>query len=378
MSTRRGVLRLVGGGVVLAAVAGAAGYAATAPSAEARRPWKEAGRPEEYRRRFLSWALLAPNPHNMQPWLVKLVGEDALDLHVDPDRRLPETDPYDRQIIMGCGAFLELLAIAAAQEGYAAEILPFPEGDPRPRLDARPVARVRFIPGAAAPDPAFAAIGVRRTNRNVYKPRDVEPDLLAQLEAAGSVHGALARTAGGGDRVARLRRITWQGHEMESMTHRTMKESVDVMRIGRAEVERNPDGLVLEGPMMEFARATGMVTREALLDPSSDAFRMGLEQWADKAASAHAYAWLINDGATRTDELNAGRAYARLTLEAARLGLAIHPWSQTLQEYPEMSGLYREVHDLIGEGRRLQMLVRVGYADPVIAAPRRGVDALLA
>ena len=169
---------------------------------------------------------------------------------------------------------------------------------------------------------------------------------------------------------------------MESITQRTMKESTDLMRIGRDEVNQWRDGLVLEGQMIEFARLTGMVTRDALLDVKSDAFKMGMEQYREKAASARAFAWLITADLggelARLMQLDAGRAYARLTLKATQLGLAVHPWSQTLQEYPEMQLLYREVHDLIGEGGRLQMFVRVGYADPVIAAPRRGLDALLA
>jgi hypothetical protein len=375
MTTRRGVLKLVGGGVVLAALGGTGFYLANGPSDEARVAWRDAGAPEEYRRRFLSYALLAPNPHNRQPWLVRLEGEDSLTLFCDLDRRLPETDPFDRQIVMGCGAFLELLSIAAAHEGYTAEITPFPEGDTGPRLDGRAVARVRFVAGAAQADPAFAAIGIRRTNRNKYTERDVAADLLAQLEAAGSVHGVTARTTAETGLVARLRDITWRGHETESLTHRTMKESIDLMRIGKAEVEQWRDGLVLEGPMMELARMTGMISHAALLDPKSDAFKMGLDMFRAMAASARAYAWLINDHDGRTSELNAGRAYARLALKAAELGLAIHPWSQTLQEFPEMRSLYDEVHALIGGGKRVQMLVRVGYADPVIPAPRRGLAA---
>ena len=35
-----------------------------------------------------------------------------------------------------------------------------------------------------------------------------------------------------------------------------------------------------------------------------------------------------------------------------------------------MADLYDEVHDLIGGGQRLQMLVRVGYAKPIMATPR--------
>ncbi len=375
MTTRRGILKLVGGGVVLAALGGAAFYLANGPSDEARTAWREAGAPAEYRRRFLSYALLAPNPHNRQPWLVRLDGEDGLTLFCDLDRRLPETDPFDRQIVLGCGAFLELLSIAAAHEGYAAEITPFPEGDPAPRLDARAVAQVKFVARAAQADPAFAAIGIRRTNRNTYSERDVAADLLAQLDAAGSVHGVMAQTTADAGRVAKLRDITWRGHETESLTYRTMKESIDLMRIGKAEVEQWRDGLVLEGPMMELARMTGMVSHEALLDTKSDAFKMGLDTYRPKAASARAYAWLINDHAGRTSELNAGRAYARLALKAAELGLAIHPWSQALQEFPEMRPLYDEVHALIGDGKRVQMLVRAGYADAVIPAPRRGLAA---
>ena len=382
MTTRRGILKLVGGGIVVAAAAGGGWYAMNGPSNEAREAWRQAGTPTEYRHRFLSYALLAPNPHNRQPWLVRLDGEDGLTLFCDLERRLPETDPFDRQITLGCGAFLELLSIAAAQEGYRTDLTPFPDGVSLPRLDERPIASVRFVAEATKPDPAFAFVAERRTNRNTYEAREVPDDLLKQLEAAGTLRGVTARTTGEGELSAKLRDISWRGHEMESITQRTMKESADLMRIGRDEVNQWRDGLVLEGQMIEFARLTGMVTRDALLDVKSDAFKMGMEQYREKAASARAFAWLITADLggelARLMQLDAGRAYARLTLKATQLGLAVHPWSQTLQEYPEMQLLYREVHDLIGEGGRLQMFVRVGYADAVIAAPRRGLDALIA
>ena len=60
------------------------------------------------------------------------------------------------------------------------------------------------------------------------------------------------------------------------------------------------------------------------------------------AMSARAFGWLTNGNRTRKDQLDAGRAYLRLNLEATRLGLAIHPWSQALQEYPEMADIARE------------------------------------
>jgi hypothetical protein len=375
MASRRGVLKLIGGGVVLAAVAGGGWYVANNPSKAARAAWKEAGTPAEKRRRFLSYALLAPNPHNRQPWLVELLGEDELTLYCDLDRRLPETDPFDRQIVTGCGAFLELFALAAASEGYRAEITPFPEGGPALRLDARPVARVRLLADAAERDPAFDQILKRRTNRNNYEAREVAADVRTQLEAAGSTNGFRLRTTGEGELAGKLRDLTWRAHEREMLTHHTLKESVDLMRIGNAEIERYRDGISLDGQMIAFASMAGMISREALLDPKSEAFKMGMDQYREMAASARSFAWLTGPEG-RTAEIDAGRAYARFALKAAELGLAVHPWSQSLQEFAEMRPLYDEVHSLIGGGERVHMLVRIGYAAADTTAPRRGLGAL--
>ncbi|MFN7054360.1 Acg family FMN-binding oxidoreductase [Hyphomonas sp.] len=378
MPSRRAILSLIGGGAVLAATAAGGFVALNQPSHAARAAWREAGLPQEARRRFLSFALLAPNPHNMQPWAARLEGDDSLSLYCDLDRRLPETDPFDRQTLIGHGCFMELFALAAAQEGYAAEIDLFPEGAPEmtARLDARPVARVRLREGGATPDPLFAHVLSRRTNRNAYDAREVPPGALAALAAAGASYGMTAHAIGEGETAAALRDLTWRAHEVEVLTPATWKESLDVMRIGAGEVARHRDGLSLEGPMLGALSAAGILTRETLADPSSQAFRQGLDMYRPLAASARAFAWIANDGASREGEIAAGRAYMRLALTAEALGLAIHPWSQALQEYAEMEALYEEVHALIGGGQRLQMLVRAGYASPVVPAPRRGLSAL--
>ncbi|WP_300576272.1 hypothetical protein [Phenylobacterium sp.] len=377
MSSRRNALKLMGGGVVIAA-GGMGGFlAVNQPSRAARAAWRDAGQHDEFRRRALSYALLAPNPHNRQPWLVRLDGDRALTLFCDLQRRLPATDPQDRQITIGCGAFLELLIIAAAQDGYAAIITPFPEGEDMAALDGRPVAQVEFLPGEAQPDPLFAQILKRRSNKTVYRPRDVPQALLVELAEAGGAYGTTSECVGDAALAARLRDLTWRGHLTEMSTPDPMQESVDLMRIGAGEVTANPDGIPLEGPLIGAGRLTGVVSRDTLGDPGSSAFQQGLDMYRRMAMSARAFGWLANANATRADQLHAGRAYVRLNLKATALGLGVHPWSQALQEYAEMSGLYKEVHALIGKGQRLQMLFRIGYADPVIPTPRRGLSAHL-
>jgi hypothetical protein len=125
---------------------------------------------------------------------------------------------------------------------------------------------VRFVAGAAKPDPAFAFVMDRRTNRNTYDAREVSGHLLKQLEAAGTLRGVTARTTGEGELAGKLRDISWRGHEMESVTYRTMKESTDLMRIGRNEVNQWRDGLLLEGQMMEFAKKRDEEVKQAKVD----------------------------------------------------------------------------------------------------------------
>ncbi|MGB3246283.1 MAG: hypothetical protein WBB25_17245, partial [Sulfitobacter sp.] len=55
----------------------------------AQAPWRLAGSYDDPRLNALSYALLAPNPHNLQPWKVSLDGDHALTLIHEKNRRLP-------------------------------------------------------------------------------------------------------------------------------------------------------------------------------------------------------------------------------------------------------------------------------------------------
>lgn len=377
MRTRRDVLKVIGGAPILAATAGLLDPDPLRADGDPRAPWRMAGRFADLRRRVLSYALLAPNPHNRQPWVVRLDGLDSLTLYVDLDRRLPATDPNDRQITIGCGAFLELLAIAAAQEGQRAELTLFPDGEDLRTLDRRPLARVRLVPDTVPRDLLFTHILNRRTNREAYASRPVPSEVLTSLAEAGRSGAVRSQTSGDATLIAALRDLTWRAHEREVTTPSAHQESVDLMRIGAREIAADPDGIALDGMMIEVMRRLGVVTRQSLADPSSSTFRQGLTMYRRLAMSAQAFGWLTNANASRADQVAAGRAYARMHLTATALGLAVHPWSQSLQEYPAMQDLHREVHERLGGGETVQMLYRIGYAEPVDPAPRRGLEAHL-
>ena len=365
-------MALAGGGIVLAAAGSGGLWAATRDPARARLPWSRAGGETEPRRRALSFAVLAPNPHNRQPWIADLGAEDGITLYCDLERRLPHTDPFDRQITVGLGCFLELLALAAANDGWRADIALFPEGEPQPRLDNRPVATVRFVRDEnIEADPLFRHVLDRRSCKEPFEPaRGVSGDTLARIaQAADAETVAFTNDAG---EVAALRAHAWAAMEIELTTHRTLKESVDLMRIGKAEIEANPDGIDLGGPMMEALSLTGILNREAMLDMQSTVFKQQMPVLKAPFDTAAAFMWLTTQGNSRADQIKAGRDHVRLNLAATGLGVAMHPVSQALQEYPEMKPHYEAMREAlgIGGGQTLQMLVRLGYGPHVPASPR--------
>lgn len=372
MTSRRKFLKVFGGGVILAA-AGTTGWALTRDPSAARVAWVSAGAVEEdVRRQALSYAILAPNPHNRQPWLVDLGTPGEIMLYCDEARKLDHTDPFDRQITVGLGAFLELLSMALAAQGIGADISLFPQGEPQPRLDTRPVAHVKLRKDSAVPtDPLFDHVLARRTNRLAYDTtRPVAAELLAGVAAA-------ARTARVGftqvpEEVSKLRDIAWRGILVEFTNPATMRESVDLMRVGRRQIEANPDGISLAGPMMEALAVTGLFRPEDLTDSNSPSFKRQMPFLKAGFDSAMACMWVVSPGNTRADQILAGRDYVRLNLAATSAGLAMQPWSQTLQEFSVMTELAKEIRAALGvepqEG--LQMFVRLGYADELPPSPR--------
>lgn len=372
-STRRKFI--LGAGGTLALIGAGAAWRVTRMPESAAAPWAIDPKPlKDVRLDAFRYAILAPNPHNRQPWLIKMVGQDEALIFCDLEKRLPETDPFDRQITIGFGTFLELARIAAAERGVRMEIAYFPQGEPQPRLDARPVAQLRFVPDpTVARDPLFGAITIRRTNRLVYREERPSQDMLSNLAAEGT------QTSADPALLQPLRRLAVAAITGEMMTPDAQMESVQLMRIGHAEIDAIPDGLALSGPMIEATALLGITTRKSLADPTSTSFKIGLEDLQKTYGSVPAAVWITTSANGRADQLDAGRRYARATLRAADLGLAMHPMSQSLQEYPEMEPHFQSVHRLLAAkpGERVQMLARVGFAPDVPAAARYPVEAHL-
>jgi hypothetical protein len=382
---RRNFVRLLGGGVVAAATAASLGACTPSMPTDAIAAWTGPApsvADGDVRRWLLSYAILAPHAHNLQSWIADLRTPGEISLYCDPQRLLPQTDPLSRQIMLSQGTFLELLDLAARERGLRTQIDLFPQGAyAADRVDARPVARVRLAADASvAKDPLFAHILLRHTNRSLYDPQRAVPAaawqaLQQSLGAAPFRMGFVGLDAP--QALAAQRHIALQAWRIELSTPRTMQESLDVLRVGSDEISQHRDGISLLDPMPVAMARLGLFDRSQAPAPDSSITQKQIAAFAAKLESSPGSFWLVTPTNDRSTQVQAGRAYVRMQLAATAQGLAMHPLSQALQEYPEQQETYAALHALAGAtapGHTVQMWLRVGYAPGVDPSPRRALQ----
>jgi hypothetical protein len=329
------------------------------------------------RLRALAWAMLAPSPHNLQPWIADIRNPGLIELYVDLKRLLPQTDPSNRQILISCGAFLELLRMAARQDGYSVGIELMPQGDYIDAgVDQRPFAHVRLERHPQVErDPLFAAVRARRTNRRPYSALVPDTKALQTLAIAAERPGISLAAATSPDQVQRIRELAIQGYRLEFTNQATWTESADLVRLGAAAVAAEPSGLPALGAKVWWARSFGFLNRESLRKTDGYAAQYALNNAIEAAQHTCSWIWLTTSDNSRRTQIEVGRAYMRVDLAAAMLNLAIHPNSQVLQEFAEMQALFQAFHREVGiaEPARVQMLTRIGFAERPDPAPRRAL-----
>jgi len=340
----------------------------------------------DIRLKVLSYAMLCPNPHNKQPWVIQLTGTNSFELYVDPQRLLPATDPIYRQIHIGQGTFLETLAIAATGLGHRANIKYFPAGMySHSKLENKPVAAITLVkePGIET-DPLFSQLLTRQSNKREYSKQPLTTDELNSLQTFhGPQSSSKLTLVDSTDAQQKLTQVLTQAMKIEVGDRDRDAETIKMFRFNEAEVKKYRDGFgVAQAGLSGIKKLLVenlLLSRESVeKDPAAFGEEaVGMTQKA--AASTATFGWLITKTNSRLDQVLVGREYCRINLQTTAMGLAQHPMSQVLQEYPSMLPLQKEFkqHFNIPQSQTVQMLFRLGRADATAHGPRRALNSII-
>ncbi len=371
---------------------------------------------EDPRVQVLAHGLLAPNSHNLQSWKVALEEEDAFLLYVDTDRLSPKADPSGRQVTISQGTFLEYVRIAAEELGYEAEIELFPEGEYGPEgspgnLGSKPVARVSLKEASGdAPEeareevreevreeaPAEAQMEVQEaresretggyisplypvmflpdTSRVPYRDTKLQQEDIEKLEALSTknVSIVIIREA---EYVEKLGDIALRAAEVEAGNSGVQEEGSELFRPNEWEKNKFRYGFTLEGQGLSPLKVhvlQGLLSFFPSMNSPEAAGDSFLSQAESAVENTPAYALIITEGNSRTVQVESGILYSRFLLTASDMGYAMQPLSQATEEYPEMAGMYKEIHgEYAEEGEIIQMLVRVGVPEKEVPPTMR-------
>lgn len=306
---------------------------------------------------LLRFAILAPSTHNTQPWKFELgpIGSDEIRLHLDLSRWLRVADADQRELHLSAGCALENLLIAGEHFGFAPHVRYFPQPQ-----DETHVATVRFGKGAQTPAHhrhLFDCIPARHTNHKSYDGQPVDQATLDLLRSY------------------------------------LVEDDVALFATSSMTTRREVDALVVEADAMQFADtafreelaywigkgvfgASWLMSKLAQVSMRYVDLGMHLmRKDAEVLQQSPVLAALFTQEDTRRAQVRAGQVFERLHLLATYLGLSVQPMNQALQ-VPELKARLASV--LPAAGRAIQMLFRMGYAEPEAEhTPRRELSEMM-
>ena len=327
-------------------------------------PFPAGGSSRDKLRFAIEYAVLAPSSHNSQPWHFVL-KEDSVLVCADRTRALPVVDPFDRELVISCGAALFNLRIALIHFDSACEVCPLPNP-----ADPDVLAEVRIRPdGYRDPDLAclFASMRRRATNRSEYVPDSVPHELQKKLrEAAQSEGAALACIEKEGLRE-RIADLIAEGDRVQFTDAHFRRELASWMHSAR-----HDDG------MPAYAKGVGKI-----LDLATPVYSAAIRTFDVGNSVAASHHKLVQGSpmlaclSTGTDDaaawLAAGQAMERVLL------LITDAWfdASFLNQPIEVSSLRPQLRDLTGSKAYPQILLRAGTGQAPRWSSRRPVSEVL-
>jgi nitroreductase len=386
--SRRALLRRAGIGVgtILVADSGALGYRAydqgvlevgQGPAYAPWATWQE----QEGLRALVAAAILAPNPHNTQPWLFRL-APGRIDLFADPSRNIGAIDPFKREKYVGLGAALENLNLAAQATGYASRVTLMPAG-----LHSTHAARVELARSAPHASDLYRQIARRHTNRYPYvKGQDIPATALAAMAALGSPETANARVFWFTGRAQR----TQVGELLVAATEAIVADAdqsrsdYDWFRQTWDEIQRQRDGITVDASGLSDLTAALAKLLPAQSRTATD------EAWLDatrdrQTKTAAAYGIIaVHDASDNRQRLEGGRLLERVHLWITGHGLALQHMNQLTERAdrelelalkPQFGDALRQ---LVPSGWQALTAVRIGYPTHTPhKSPRRPLEAVI-
>lgn len=319
--------------------------------------------------RMIAYGIRAGSSHNMQPWLIRIVSDDTVELYADMDKALPVVDGDHKQLLMSQGTFIESFRQGALKYGYDTDIK-------------------YSVPDLNEKMPLIATIYVRRAANN-----DTVDAVSASTYDAGSAGKALSlkkaldkcisdfpgfslSLVSSEVEVKKLKDILLEATIIESRDEAATKELLDVFRWTEWEQNKYRYGLslnTLPGVLKPFIQPILKFTSK-----NWQAFgESSITQFKNRLDSQTGYILIKHNKPGCLEYVLSGQVYQRLSSEISDHYL--RPAMQVLEDFDAMKSLnYRFRQEYCQDGDVVMIIgLQPGTGKPASSNPRHLVEDLL-
>lgn len=313
---------------------------------------------------FVRYATLAPSGHNTQPWKFSLT-EDSIRIFPDFTRSLPVVDPDNRELYISLGCALENLVIAAKYAGFDPEVEYFPAGEP----DECILVTLKRA-NAAEENDLFQAIPKRHTNRREYNKEQIPAADLNKLGSVPIENGVTCLVLTEPDAIEQIFDLVREGNRIQMNDDAFMDEINFWIRFSDSEEELHLDGLTSRA--MGRSPVPGWLGRMFMRIFVSAKSQSKTDEKNIRSSSALMV--IISEKNDKKSWVDVGRSFERIALTLTTLNIENAHLNQPC-EVPQLKNQLQQ-HLALGSTHP-QMLLRIGYAEPLPRSPRRPVQQVL-
>ena len=305
---------------------------------------------------MIAYAVKAPSGHNTQPWLFE-VQDHKIIISPNDAKALPAVDADNRELFISLGCATENLCLAASALQYNASA----------QVDSVGNITVYLKKSAdITPSPLYKQIEKRQTNRAKYNGTPISADIIANLLKTQSDDNKIFAWAKGTAEFTKLSEFVLQGNQLQLNDPAFKKELLSWIRFNKTHADATNDGLsyaVMGAPNLPKFITKVIVT--LALNPKS-------QNKAD-LTKIHSSSHLLLLTSKENDVaawVATGRVLQRLFLTLSQHNIA----AAYLNQPCENQGLNKQMQaQLPIDEQYPQMLLRIGYADPMPYSKRRAI-----
>jgi len=300
--------------------------------------------------KIIAYAMGAASSHNMQPWLIKIIDENTIELYADMNKQLKVIDADNSQMLISQGTFLRRLLQGAELYGCSAAI---EYADAGFNSDMPLIARITIEKSSGSQADTIASATIESNSKNAQPISEVVKNAIDAYEGFSYVY------IDSESDMKELQAMLMQGTIIESNNEAAVKELLSVFRWTERDKNEYRYGLSLNSmpalmkpfvqPIMESASR------------NTEAFgKSSVKMFEDSIKSDIGYILIISDEAQEMDYIKSGEIYQSLVIEGE--GYALRPAVQVLEKFDDMLELNGQFQKQYAGDGQVMLIIRVQQA----------------